>query len=191
MLLEAIKNKTRTFASDDSGLTLTEFLLVAFFFLFVVILVFQIVYFTQENSKLATRYSVMSNEVGVPLDIMDRYFSQNLAIGTMTPYSVQLTIPQKSSTTNAYTGTNYVVIITAESNGRLTVSRTLLGGTFALSNTNLNVAKGEPLFKFRDKDNKPTTDPAKADVVEIHVISSIPNSDKTVESSRTVLFRNR
>lgn len=176
--------------SDESGLTLTEFLLVSFFFVFVVILVFQIVYFTRENSKIAERFSVMSSEVGVPLDIMDRYLSQNTKLVSATPYRVVVNVPQKNAS-GGPTGVTYTVTMWVDTTGKVYVKRSLFEDTLAIAEGNVNVSKNAPMFSLRDIDNQPTTEVTDAYSVVVRIVASIPGSDKTVESSRTVLFRNR
>lgn len=178
------------FCESDEGLTLTEFVLVTFFFLFVIILVFQMLFFAQTNAKQANRFATMTNEVGMPLDIMERYFSQNTKIISLGSQTVYMTVAQKDGS-GAPMGSYYNVTITANEDGTLTFKRSALGSeTFTLSSANLNVETATPLFTFYNLQNAVTTDPTKAAAVKINIVASVPDSSNTVNSQRTIMFRN-
>lgn len=188
-MLWSLKKINAQLLERDEGLTLTEFVLVTFFFLFVIILVFQMLFFAQTNAKQANRFAAMTNEVGMPLDIMERYFSQNTKIISMGSQTVYMSVAQKDGS-GAPIGT-YNVTITANENGTLTFKRSALGSeTFTLSSANLNVGTSTPLFTFYTLENVVTTDPTKAAAVKINIVASVPDSSNTVNSQRTVMFRN-
>lgn len=182
----------QNFKTKDEGFTLTEFVLVSIFFVFVVILVYQLVYFVDKSTESTRRNAVMTNEIGVPLEILDRYFSQNLQLSPDIGNGLTLTMPGKRSASGVQSP-DYVVRFRLTDDNKLLMVRTRssVTETFVLSDKIANNDTSTPLFSFKDRFGNPTTDLEEADTVRIELVAYLPGDKETVTSVRTVFFRNR
>lgn len=175
-----IKNQTE----DEAGFTIAELMMVVFFTLFVLILLYQMVFFAQAAQKQAMKNTMLTNEVSVPVDIMDRYFSQNKKITTLTDYATYITVPTAD-------GLGATVSFTATSDGLLKMVRNRPSADLVISKKNANVSEEVPLFKLLDIESKPTTDITKAHSVIITIVAKGSANGEPIQSTRTVYFRNR
>lgn len=186
--------------SDERGLTLVELILVSFFGVIILATVYQTVFFARNGLQITQRRAVMANEVGVPLDIIDRYLSQNTALTSIASNKCIMTIPQDPTAQEAGA---YTVTFEAKSNGQLVMLRTkyntsgtALGtDTLIISDRNANIATGQALFTYYAIDSitgnyVTTTDPELARYAVVRVVAK-SGTNAPVDSSRQILFRNR
>lgn len=167
-----------------------ELMLVSIFGIIVLTGAYQMLNFASIGQTLNTQRALMANDVGVMLDIEDRYFSQNIVVSNISDYSATLTIP-----TSVYSAT-YTVTFVAASDGTLKMIRTRSGVTdnILLSTNNANVAAGVPLFEFVD-DSIPyvvTNDTTLMRAVYLTIVAKTTGPDPyQAQSTRYVMFRNR
>lgn len=187
-------------ASNEQGLTLVELILVSFFGVIILATVYQTVFFARNGLEITQRRAVMTNEVGVPLDIIDRYLSQNTALTSIAPNKCIMTIPQDPT---AQESGAYTVTFEAKSNGQLVMLRTkyntsgtALGtDTLVISERNANIVTNQALFTYYAIDSTTgnyvtTSDPALARYAVVRIVARM-GTNTPVDSSRQILFRNR
>ena len=181
----------------EDGITFLELILVCVFSLFVITLIYQLVFLAQRGDDNLRKNASITGDTGVVLDILDRYFSQNAEFYSIGPYEVALKIPSKTD------DTNYPVTFSARDDGTFVMARTLNGMSeeFPLTKNNTNQEKNIGLitgyYNVSGEALDMTTgiDYSQVRAVKLTVVAKNPGakdaSDKYVQSSRIVYFRNR
>lgn len=179
----------------EHGVTLVEVLLVSVFGVIILGVAFQMVFLVQGNLEVNARRALTANEVGVPLDILDRYLAQNIEVTSFTDYTCTLTIPIANS------DDTYTVSFAANTNGTITMQRirknasgVTVTNNLVISTDNANQVAGVPLFNWvKDDLTTPATSSDTMFAVEATVVAKTPRMQlgDAVESTRLIMFRNR
>lgn len=180
---------------NEQGVTLVEVLLVSIFGVIILGVAFQMVFLVQGNLEVNARRALTANEVGVPLDILDRYLAQNIEVTSFTDYTCTLTIPIANS------DDTYTISFAANTNGTITMQRirknasgVSVTNNLIISSDNANRAAGIPLFNWVQDDlTTVATSSETMYAVESTVVAKTPRMQlaDTVESTRLIMFRNR
>lgn len=180
---------------NEQGVTLVEVLLVSIFGVIILGVAFQMVFLVQGNLEVNARRALTANEVGVPLDILDRYLAQNTEVTSFTDHTCTLTIPIANS------DDTYTVSFAANTNGTITMQRirknaagVTVTNNLVITSENANRAAGVRLFRWLQDDLvTPATSSETMFAVEVAVVAKTPRMqlDDAVESTRLIMFRNR
>lgn len=182
---------------QEDGITFLELILVCVFSLFVITLIYQLVFLAQRGDGTLRKNASITGDTGIILDIFDRYFSQNTEFYSVGPYEVTLKVPSKTG------GVDYPVVFSAREDGTIVMARTLNGMSeeFILTKNNANYEKNIGLitgyYNVSGEALDMTTgiDYSQVRAVKLTVVAKNPGaknaSDKYVQSSRIVYFRNR
>jgi prepilin-type N-terminal cleavage/methylation domain-containing protein len=187
----------RTFR-DDKGFTLSELIVVMGLIGVVITVVYGSMFAMVQASRASDRQARFTNEVASPLLVIDTVLVQNSAIEEASPYRIVVLTDRDLNNKMERT------LIEATADGRLryrveelnaqrtAVERVMQDWT--ISENNVNVARGEPLFRYF------TEDPG----VEITSMGSVPSDarsvlvslvsmhgDRTISDSRRIQFRLR
>lgn len=186
---------TKRLIHNEQGVTLVEVLLVSMFGVIILGVAFQMVFLVQGNLEVNARRALTANEVGVPLDVLDRYLAQNIEVTSFTDYTCTLTIPIANS------DDTYTVSFAANTNGTITMQRirkntagVTVTNNLVISTDNANRAAGIPLFKWIQDDLATVaTSSETMYAAETAVVAKTPRMQlaDAVESTRLVMFRNR
>lgn len=74
---------------QEAGFTLVELMLSTVFLALVSLLVYQFVYLAQRSDAGVTTNAAQTGDVGIALDIMDRYLSSSTNVQALGPYDIQ------------------------------------------------------------------------------------------------------
>lgn len=178
---------------SDSGLTLTELLVVTALLGLVLSVSYLGMGFATRARTVAEMQSQFSRDITWPLNTMDMAFSQRIPLaGTVyNAYSATIRMPS-----DYRPGTVVEYTFSATTDGRLVqdthrvvgATRTL-ESSFVLSRTNSNRAAARPLFTYFYNGSATTTAVAAADYVDIQIVSRADGQEYT--GRRRVFFRNR
>lgn len=176
---------------SDAGFTLAELLVVLVLMGVILAAVFMSVLALQRSAEVTERQAQFSNDVSVPMQSMEKVFSENKRIISGDRLSASVTIPSSASTST--TGYTFSVVgsklyqsaffVNPSTHVTSTVWTTVLSSSVAnQSNTN------DWLFQYVDRAGN-ATNTAGASAVDIQIISNWRGH--TLRSTRRVYFRNR
>ncbi|MDZ4169138.1 MAG: prepilin-type N-terminal cleavage/methylation domain-containing protein [Coriobacteriia bacterium] len=177
---------------NDSGLSLTELLVVLALMGFVLALTYMSIDFGYRSQEVAEAQSQYARDVNYPLQAMDHSFSQRVAVSGFVMNANTATIRLPSTYT---TGFPQEHTFTANTDGTLTqqihtvngATRTLVR-TVILSRTNANRSSNTALFAYYNG-SATATNAAIIDNVRITVVSN--RGSATFRDTRRVYFRNQ
>lgn len=177
---------------DDSGLSLTELLVASALMVLVLGAVYLGLSFAYSAQHVAEDQAQRAREITSPLNMMDMSFSQSIPVaGTVAnAYSATARMPADYSP-----GKTIEHVYAVASTGELTKSvYTIIGTTktlqsrYILSESNVNMAKGRPLFRYLASGTATSSvNTADSMVIDLYVV----NGGKEYSDSRTIYFRNR
>lgn len=190
--------RLRRAVRDEAGFSISELVIVCGLMGFVIAGAFALSYATTEGTRNSEARGVSARETGKPLELAEKYVMQSLAIESADPYRLQYRLDRDISTSD--TSERHVLEVTAD--GHMELTSTQLDAalnpvgapkTSVLVSHSVNVANGEPLFRFYDADGVEITEmgyvPSKARAVQIGIV--VEAGDEEHRDSRRVHLRNR
>jgi prepilin-type N-terminal cleavage/methylation domain-containing protein len=180
----------------DGGFSLTELMVVLGIMGVVLAGAYSLALVTNRSASTTEIQSAFAQEVGVPLQLAEKYLQQNTGLEEWQDYELVC------FTDTDIDGFDERVTIQAHADGRLTVDvwntdiqhqNTTQRVSFVASENNANVANGTPLFTYlADDSTEVTSTEARASNTRSVIMTVVAEIDgKTLEDDRWVLFRNR
>jgi prepilin-type N-terminal cleavage/methylation domain-containing protein len=180
----------------DDGFSLTELLVVLGIMGVVLAGAYSLALVSQKAADVSETQAAFANEVGTSLALAENYLQQNTALKTWTDYRLECTVDRDLD------GFAEWVIIEAHANGELTLqvwntdigqNLTDLRIDYLMSENNVNVADGIPLFTYLKDDGTEvaTFDARAGDTRSVIMDVRIDVNGYDLDDTRQVLFRNR
>lgn len=178
----------------DDGFTLTELIVVTALLGVILAIAYGGFQVTARGSAMSDRQAQVSREIGRPLLFAERVLTQAFNFTTaypgITPNRCAFDVDQDG---NGY-AERYVIEVVGT---QLRVTTEVEGGrprsTAVWSESNANLASGQPLFTYYDADGVPITTMSEvpADVRSMTMTLVIDVEGTTISDSRTMFLRNR
>lgn len=183
---------------DDRGFTLAELIVVMGLLSVILGVVYGSTFAMTQASRVSDRQARFTNEVASPLLIMDKIIVQNSAIEEATPYRLvvltdrDLNNKMERNTFEARPDGTLRLFIEELNPQRTATERVIQEWT--ISENNVNVAEGEPLFRYFASlpDEEITDMGAVASDARSLIVNVVTEHDgRTFSDSRRIQFRLR
>ncbi len=178
----------------EDGFTLTELIVVMGMLGMILAVAYAGFNVAANGSDLSNQQSMMSREIGAPLEFADRVLTQTFEFDTeypgITPYRCAFYVDQDNDGFRE----RYVIevsgsrlLVTSEEEGARARNRV------AWSESNVNIAEAEPLFRYYDAVGAEISDMTEVeeDVKSVLITIAVGYDDKILQDSRTIFLRNR
>ncbi len=182
---------------DDRGFTLSELVVVLALLVVVIGVVYGSAHAMMQAARVSDRQSRFTQEVASPLLVIDRILVQNSSIQDATPYRIVVLtdrdLNNKMERTTIQARTDGTLHYRSEelNPARTAVERVLQD--WVISDNNVNVAQGEPLFRYYDVELEEITamGSVSSDARSILVNLVTEHDGRTLSDSRRIQFRLR
>jgi len=181
---------------DQEGFSLTELMVVIVLMGVLFAVSYGGLMATYKGREVSDRQAYFAKEVGTPLSVSEKILTQ--AISIEDPGQYTLTVLTDRDNDNVVERHRFTV----DAQGRFVEEiwltdqnrvNTVLTDTNVWSTSNANIAQGQPLFYYYDRDDQRLTVmtdvPSQVKYVDLNV--TVEYDDDTFSDSRTILFRNR
>ncbi|MDO8848590.1 MAG: prepilin-type N-terminal cleavage/methylation domain-containing protein [Coriobacteriia bacterium] len=177
----------------DEGFTLSELVVVMGLLSLIMGAAYAGFQIARSGSDLSNQQSLMSREIGAPLQLADRVITQASGFDTTYPgvtkyrcafYTDQDADGYAERFVIEVSGTN-LLVTNEEANGRARQQA-------VWSDSNANIAENVALFRYYDADGVEITDMGEVSQSATHIVVTIVVSydDTTLQDARTVFMRN-